>query len=112
MGRLSVKGRMWPDPVIKADPFSNFPLSDKTVAHVFEVNTFIFEAAPQPLDEDIIQIAAPAIHGDFDACIPQNPRKGLTGELAALIRVEYFRPAVTFYGLLQSFDAKAGVQCI
>jgi len=103
---------MWPDPVIEADPLANFPLSNKTIRHILEVDAFVLKAAPQPLDEDVIQIAAPAIHGYFDARIPQNTGECLTGELTALICVEYLWRTITLYGLLQSLNAKARIHAV
>ena len=72
------------DGVVKGDPLSNDLSGHKTIAHLVQVNRLVFERTPEPLDEDVIKIAAPAIHGDADACCLQNTGKGKAGELAAL----------------------------
>jgi len=35
---------MRPNAVIKTDPVANFPLGYKTVSHILEIDTFIFQA--------------------------------------------------------------------
>lgn len=62
---------MWADHIIKDNPFSNFFVGDKTIAHILEVNIFTFVAVPQQINKDIIQIWSPAIHGYFETSIPQ-----------------------------------------
>src|SRR4029453_2307574 len=56
-----------------------------------QIDFFIFDAPPQPLDEDIVQRAAPAIHTDPNPASEQSVCKGSTGKLHALIRIENLR---------------------
>ena len=59
-----------------------------------EIDLLVFDAAPQPLDEDVVPPSALAVHADGDPVFDQRASEGRAGELAALIRVEDFRLAV------------------
>jgi hypothetical protein len=48
-----------------------------------EEGSFVFEAAPQPLNEDVVHPAAAPVHGGADAGVLQRCREGEAGELAA-----------------------------
>src|SRR2546427_13177767 len=48
-----------------------------------EVDLLVFEAAPQPLDEDVVHVAALAIHADGDRVTLQGVGEIVAGELAA-----------------------------
>lgn len=61
---------------------------------VVEVQVLVFDAAPEPLDEDVVEHAPVAIHTDLYAGGFQARREGLGCELAALIRVEDHRPPI------------------
>ena len=50
----------------------------------FEIDFLVLQAAPLPLDEDIIRPAAFPIHADYDVGRFQCTGKLLTGELRAL----------------------------
>src|SRR3546814_12714443 len=56
-----------------------------------QVDAFVFQGAPEPLDEDIVHPASPAIHADLDLGRAQNAGEGVAGELTALIRIEDLR---------------------
>jgi hypothetical protein len=49
-----------------------------------KVNILIFDATPQPLDENIIQCPAPSIHADRNLCIREYLRKSRTGKFRTL----------------------------
>ena len=51
-----------------------------------QVDAFVFQGPPEPLDEDIVHPASPTIHADLDLGRPQNAGEGVAGELTALIR--------------------------
>ena len=74
-----------------------------------EEDAFVFEAAPQPLNEDIVHPAAAAVHGDADAGVLQRRREGKAGELAPLIRVEDVGLAVAGNRLFKRCDAEVGI---
>ena len=61
-----------------------------------EVDLLVFEAAPQPLDEDVVHVAALAIPGDGDRMALQGVGEIVAGELAALVGIEDLRPAQAF----------------
>src|SRR6202040_773930 len=59
-----------------------------------EVDFLVFEAAPQPLDEDVVHAAAFAIHADRDPTVLEQTGELGAGELATLVCVENFGLAV------------------
>ena len=67
-------------------------LAHRSVA--LQIHVFMLDAAPQPLDEDVVEGAPPAIHADGDAFAFQHVGEGGAGELRALVAVEDFRCAV------------------
>ncbi|MDE0993548.1 MAG: hypothetical protein OSA23_10305 [Rhodospirillales bacterium] len=48
--------------VIKADPAINDPFGLAAVSDFMQVNGLLFEGTPDPFDEDVVQVAASAIH--------------------------------------------------
>ena len=74
--------------IVETEPGANtglvlWPLSDKR-----EVDLLVFEAAPQPLDKDVVHAPAVAVHADHDPVPFQGAGKVVAGELAALIGIE------------------------
>ena len=59
-----------------------------------QIDLLVFDAAPQPLDEDIVPPSPFAVHADGDAVAGEHAGEGRAGELRALVGVEDFRPAV------------------
>lgn len=56
-----------------------------------EIDTLVFERAPQPLDEHVVLPAVATVHRDPDAGGGQRAGKGGPAELAALVRIEDLR---------------------
>ena len=54
----------------------------------FQIHFLVFHRPPQPLDEQIVAVAASAVYADLNARALQNPGEFLTGELGALVGVE------------------------
>jgi len=54
------------------------------------VDEFVLQAAPQALDENVVQCAAPPIHADRDVALLQRRQKIWRGELGPLIGVPDF----------------------
>ena len=52
-----------------------------------EIDLFILDGLPDPLDENIVAPSATTVPADGDAIFFEPPGEGLAGELAALIRV-------------------------
>ena len=46
-----------------------------------QVHFFVFNAPPEPLDEDVVQCSAAAIHADGHLMLFENASEGGTGEL-------------------------------
>ena len=55
-------------------------LCDRIVG--FEIDLFVFHAAPQPLDEDVVSPSAAAVHADRDAALDQRARECGASKLA------------------------------
>src|SRR5262249_9579273 len=71
-----------------------------------EVDLLVFEAAPQPLDKDVVHAAALAVHADRDRMVLQRAGEILAGELAPLVGIEDLGPAVARKRFLERFDTK------
>jgi hypothetical protein len=79
-------------------------LADAVVAP--QIHLLVFDAAPQPLDEDVVAPGALAVHADRDPVFDQHASECRAGELAALISVEDFRLAVASESVLKRLDAE------
>lgn len=75
-----------------------------------QVDTFVFQAPPEPLDEDIIEEPAPTIHPTAHAGATQRICPDNECELAPLFDVHYLWRAETVDSRIQSLDTKAGFQ--
>src|SRR5438132_13710848 len=97
---------MWPPAVIKVEVAAD---RSAGVADAFvgpQIHLLIFDAAPQPLDEDVVPPSPFAVHADGDGVLDQHASECGAGELAALIRVEDVRLAVASESLLQGLDTE------
>lgn len=63
---------------------------------LLDFDVLVFQRPSKAFHLGIPQAAASSIHTDFDAIIPQLPVEFRTGELTALIQVEYLRLSETF----------------
>src|SRR6202045_956185 len=71
-----------------------------------EIHLLVFDAAPQPLDEDVVPPGTLAVHADGDPVFDQHASECRAGELAALIRVEDIRLAMASESILERLDAE------
>lgn len=71
-----------------------------------QVDLFVFDAAPQPLDEHVVEPAALAIHADMHTGVLEWVGEGAAGKLAALVGVKYLRRPEAPQGLVQRFHAE------
>ena len=96
--------------IVEIEPTANtgFGLGHTRIG--VEVDLLVFEAAPQPLDEDVVHAPALAVHADGDAVILQRAGEILAGELAALVGIEDLGPAVSGERLLERLDTKIGAK--
>ena len=76
--------------VVERDPVIDDPFCLKPVSDFVQIDCLLLQESQEPLDEDIVQIAAAPIHKDFDIGLgySRNPTCALV--LAALIRVYSF----------------------
>ena len=51
--------------IIEADPVLNDLIDFQAVSDFIQVNGLLFEGTPEPFDEDVVQVAASAIHRDL-----------------------------------------------
>ena len=76
-----------------------------------QVYLLIFEAAPEPFDEDVVTLPPTPVHADRDLVDTQHIDEVFTGKFAALVGVEDLRPAlaqgVTQVGYLQDCKYRA-----
>jgi len=59
-----------------------------------EIHLLIFEAPPQPFDEDVVPPPPDPIHADLNSMRLQKPGEFLAGELAALVGVKDLRAPI------------------
>jgi len=79
-------------------------IRDRLVA--VQVDLFVLDRAPEPLDEDVVAPAAFAVHADLDLSAAQHVQEFQARELAALIGVEDLRAAVPRQRIFQRRDAE------
>jgi len=60
---------------IKAEPGADAGLRFRDAGIGVEIDLLVFEAAPQPLDEDVVHVAALAVHADRDLVALQRAGK-------------------------------------
>ena len=97
---------MWAQVIVKAQiAAKGFSCSADAVIG-FAINFFILDRPPQPLDKNIVAPCAFSVHADLDACLFQHVGKGRRRELAALVRIEYFRFSEFGQSLLDSRQDK------
>src|SRR6516162_2551628 len=92
--------------IIKAEPGADADLGPGDTGTGVEVDLLVFEAAPQPLDEDVVHVAALAIPADGDRVALQGVGEIVAGELAALVGIEDLRPAVLGERFLECLDTE------
>ena len=66
--------------VVESDPFADAGFGLAAVAVALEIDVFVLERPPQPLDEDIVHPAPAPIHRDLDASLSEHASEGLAGE--------------------------------
>ena len=77
-----------------------------------QVDVFVFDAAPQSLDEHVIDPATFATHTDRYPLRLEYTRKGLTRVLRPLVSIENRWGAVLFERLVQGLDTGCSVERI
>lgn len=77
---------------------------------VVQIDLFVFDAAPQSLDEDVIQCSTASVHTDRYLPFFENTDESAARELNTLIRIEDFRRRL-FQRLIQGAQAEIRLQC-
>ena len=106
VGRLSTQGRVGPMSIVVGDPPIQPAPEFRAGLEGMQVDAFVFHGAPEPLDEDVVHPAPPAIHADPHPGILEQIGEARAGELAALVGVEDLRHAEAGQVLLQRLDAE------
>jgi hypothetical protein len=88
-------GRMWPLGIVKIDPIADDLFCLEPIRQLVQIDCLVFERAPQPLDEDVVHAAAPAIHGDRNLRRVEQTGEVKAGELAVLVGVEDIRFSIS-----------------
>ena len=65
---------------------------------LFDSEVLVLQRPPELFHPGIVPASAPAVHADSDAIRLELIRELLAGELAALIRIEDFRDAISRHG--------------
>ena len=91
IGRLVIKGLVVPGLIVMPEVPVERLLQVSAILEGSEVDALVFDAAPEPFHEDVVMVAALAVHADPDAMLFENACEGLAGELDALIGVEDLR---------------------
>ena len=80
LGRGSpVQRRMWPLGIVKGDPIGYQAPGREAVGDLVQIDRFVFERAPQPLDEDIVHAPAASVYRGADAGLgPLRPGAAAT----------------------------------
>ena len=92
--------------IVEAHPVTD-PLSGLEPAREgMQVDALIFQRAPQPFDEDVVEEPAAPVHRDPHPGLFQAMRPRPRRELAALIGVEDLGRAIPAQRLIQRIDAE------
>ena len=67
--------------VVVGHPVLDHPTGLEAITDFFEIDRFLFQAAPQPFDDDVVEISAPGIHwirtaASVSVVIQADPKKG------------------------------------
>ena len=78
---------MRPLGVVEPDPVVDDPFGLEAVGDFVQIDGLLLQGPPEPLDEDVVQIATAPIHRDFDVGLRQRRDPVSPCILATLIRV-------------------------
>jgi len=97
-------------PIVEVHPFPDAGFGLRAGFPSVQVDTLIFEGPPKPLDKDVVQESALAIHGYLraDPLQPVGPGEGR--ELRALVGVHDLWWAEAVDGLVQRLDTELRLQ--
>ena len=108
--RPVVERRVGPAPVVEVHPPADSGPSLGTGCELGQVDAFVRERSPQPLDEHVVHPAALAVHRDADASLLEHVGEVDAGELAALVAIKDLRRAIALERLVQGVHAEARIE--
>ena len=91
--RSTVERRVRAHIVVKVEPGVDHALCIASIGQFVQVHRLVLQRPPQPLDEDVVEIAAAAVHGAACASRAYPVGERDAGKLGTLVRVEYLRGA-------------------
>src|SRR5258708_38587459 len=100
---------MWTRGIVFAKPTSQAALSRQTVGVILHVDVFLFDAAPEPLDEPVVDPPTASIHAHVHAHRLHRVEIGIAGELTALVGVGEQRRSAASQRTRPSPDTKPAV---
>jgi hypothetical protein len=106
-----IKALVWPLVIVKMEVGFQSSGKGRQRVVVFDVNVFVFDGPPEPLNEDIIKDASPAIHADLNISGSQFAGKIVGGELNTLVGVENLGLCLP-QRQAQSRQAKSAIQAV
>ncbi len=95
--------------IIESDPFADPRSGFSAIFKRMEIYAFIFEGTPEPFNHDVITPASATIHGNTNGLCFQHIGKGHAGKLAALIGIEYLRPAMLCQGFFKPMQKSTSI---
>ena len=108
--RPVVERRVGPAPVVEVHPPADSGPSLGTGCELGQVDAFVLERSPQPLDEHVVHPAALAVHRDADASLLEHVGEVDAGELAAVVAIKDLRRAIALERLVQGVHAEARIE--
>ena len=108
--RPVIERRVGPAPVVEVHPPTDAGSSLGTGCELGQVDAFVLERSPQPLDEHVVHPAALAVHRDADASLREHVGEVDAGELAALVAIKDLRRAIALERLVQGVHAEARIE--
>src|SRR5215472_17008910 len=109
IGSSAVKALMWALSIVEAEIASDGAAGFANAVIGPQIYLLVFDASPQTLDEHVVAPSALAIHADRYSPFGERAGERRAGELAALIRVEDVRLAVTRQCIFKRRNAERGL---
>lgn len=109
MHRSPIRRGMGPLGVVDRHPIFDDAPGLEAISDFFEIDRFLLKAAPEPFDEDVVEVEAPTVYRDAHANLGQCRDPSRPRELRPLICIHDFRRAMFADGLVQSLNTKVGV---
>ena len=98
--------------IVETEPGANAGSGLSNCRIGVKINLLVFEAALQPLDKDVVQAPALAVHADHDRVPFQGAGKVVAGELTALIGIEDLWRAIARERFLKCLDTEIGASVL